>query len=88
MDALSADDRDTKKYLLQQACESHVSTIKHNMAGQGFDRHLLMLKVISITQKLPLPELYRDKVLFSLFPLHTPPYHSDGRFGTPHYILF
>jgi hypothetical protein len=63
MDALvQSDDRDTKKYLLQQACEAHVNTIKQNMAGQGFDRHLLMLKVISINQKMPLPEIYRDKV--------------------------
>jgi carnitine O-acetyltransferase len=74
MDALPVDDRDTKKYLLQQACEAHVNTIKHNMAGQGFDRHLLMLKVISISQKLPLPELYRDKVHFSLRPFHSPRY--------------
>lgn len=62
MDALNHDDRDTKKYLLQQACEAHVNTIKQNMAGQGFDRHMLMLKVISMHQKLPLPEIYRDKV--------------------------
>ena len=63
MDALvQSDDRDTKKYLLQQACEAHVNTIKQNMAGQGFDRHLLMLKAISMHQKQPLPEIYRDKV--------------------------
>jgi hypothetical protein len=63
MDALALDDRDTKKYLLQQACESHVNTIKQNMAGQGFDRHLLMLKILSIYTKKPLPEIYRDKVI-------------------------
>lgn len=71
MDALNHDDRDTKKYLLQQACEAHVNTIKQNMAGQGFDRHMLMLKVISMHQKLPLPEIYRDKAWMMEFELST-----------------
>jgi carnitine O-acetyltransferase len=76
MDALALDDRDTKKYLLQQACEAHVNTIKQNMAGQGFDRHLLMLKAISIHLKLPLPEIYRDKVQ------HIPLFFSVASHGT------
>jgi hypothetical protein len=72
MDTFASDDRDSKKYLLQQACEAHVNTIKQNMAGQGFDRHMLMLKVISNMLKQPLPEIYRDKVQHSPFPFPFP----------------
>ena len=44
----------------KQAMDKHHSQMRYCMAGQGIDRHLLGLKVLSLENNLPLHELFTD----------------------------
>lgn len=51
----------TKARILSDVCENHNKLMNECCDGQGFDRHLLGLQIISQQEGMELPKIFKDK---------------------------
>ena len=49
-----------KKAKLKIAVEAHIAQMKDCVKGQGIDRHMFGLGILSLENGLPMPEIFTD----------------------------